>query len=275
MAHIEFGWETATGSPVYAQGWEPETPPKAVVCLVHGLGEHSGRYGHVADYLNAAGYAVLSFDLRGHGKTIGPRGVVKSFEDFLVDIDRLLVEAEKRYPEKPRFLYGHSLGGLLVLNYVLKRQPNVTGVVVTSPGLRSSVQTQKAKMLVANVMGSLLPNMDIANGLELQALSRDPEVIRRYQADPLVHDRASLAMAKNSIGEIPWTFAHASEFTSPLLLMHGTADRITFCSGSQDFAAQAKDCTLKLWEGMYHELHNEPEKEQVLAYLLGWLDSHL
>ena len=123
MQHIEFTQQAPDGVQFYFQGWQPETPPKAVVCLVHGLGEHSGRYAHVAAALNDAGYALLGFDLRGHGKSGGPRGHTPSYETLMDDIGRLLAEAAQRYPGQPQFLYGHSLGGNLVLNYALRRKP--------------------------------------------------------------------------------------------------------------------------------------------------------
>ena len=122
MQHIEFTQQTPDGVQFYFQGWQPETPPKAVVCLVHGLGEHSGRYAHVAAALNDAGYALLGFDLRGHGKSGGPRGHTPSYDTLMDDIGRLLAEAAQRYPGQPQFLYGHSLGGNLVLNYALRRK---------------------------------------------------------------------------------------------------------------------------------------------------------
>ena len=133
MQHIEFTQQAPDGIQFYFQGWQPETPPKAVVCLVHGLGEHSGRYAHVAAALNDAGYALLGFDLRGHGKSGGPRGHTPSYETLMDDIGRLLAEAAHRYPGRPQFLYGHSLGGNLVLNYALRRKPGIGGVVATSP----------------------------------------------------------------------------------------------------------------------------------------------
>ena len=147
MKHFESSWIAKDGLETYFQGWEPEKTPQAVVCLVHGLGEHSGRYVHVADHLTAAGFAVITMDLRGHGKSAGVRGHVNSMDNFLDDIDRLLKEAEDRYPGMPRFLYGHSLGGFLVLFYTLKRQPVLAGVVSTSPGLRSPLEKQTLKSL--------------------------------------------------------------------------------------------------------------------------------
>jgi len=276
MQHIEFTQQAPDGVQFYFQSWQPETPPKAVVCLVHGLGEHSGRYAYVAETLAKAGYATLAIDLRGHGQSGGPRGHVPSSEAFLEDIDCLLAEAERRFPDKPRFLYGHSLGGALVLFYTLRRKPHLAGVVSTSPGFHSPVIEQKLKVAFAKTMAPLLPTMTLPSGLNTNLLSHDPDVIQAYRKDPLVHDRASLAMANSTIRAIEWTMEHATEFNTPLLLIHGTADRLTYPSGSQEFAARASgNCTLRLWGGLYHETHNEPEKDQVLAEIIHWLDDQL
>ena len=276
MTHFESKWPTAQGTQTYFQGWIPDAPPKAVVCLVHGLGEHSGRYTHVARYLNEAGYAVLTFDLYGHGQSGGIRGHAPSMDIYLADIDHLLLEASLRYPGKPRFLYGHSLGGILVLYYTLQRKPELNGVVATSPGLRTALEQQKFKLALARGLAKIVPSAGLPSGLSAADLSHDPEVARVYQADPLVHDRVTFGMANNLLDAIAWTFEHAPEFQPPLLLVHGTDDKIAYEQGSQEFARLVPgDCTLKLWDGLAHETHNEPEKEQVLQYSINWLNSKL
>ena len=274
MEYFESSWVAKDSLETYFQGWEHEKTPQAVVCLVHGLGEHSGRYVHVANHLTAAGFAVITMDLRGHGKSAGARGHVNSIDNFLDDIERLLKEAENRYPGMPRFLYGHSLGGFLVLLFTLKRLPVLAGVVSTSPGLRSPLEKQTLKLTFSRTLAMLLPKLVFPSGLNAEDISRDPEVVRIYRNDALVHDRVSLALVKALFDSIPWTFQHAPEFKPPLLLFHGTKDNITLPSGSQEFASLVPgDCTLKLWDGLYHETHNEPEKEQVLAFLSNWLTS--
>jgi alpha-beta hydrolase superfamily lysophospholipase len=276
MEAAQFAIQAKDGLKLHANDWSPGQPPKAVVCLVHGLGEHSGRYAHVAQALNRAEYAVLAFDLRGHGQSGGPRGHTPSSEAFIEDIDCLLEEASRRYPGKPQFLYGHSLGGALVLFYTLRRKPHVSGVVSTSPGLHSPLVEQKLKVAFAKALASILPVMTLPTGLDAELLSRDPQVVQAYKNDPLVHDRASLAMASSTIQAIEWTTEHAAEFEPPLLLVHGTEDKLTYPSGSQEFAGRVgARCTLRLWEGLYHETHNEPEKDQVIAEIVQWMDEKL
>ncbi len=275
MRHVDLELRSPDGLRFYGQCWAPEAEPRAAVCLVHGLGEHTGRYAHVAQALAAEGFGLIGFDLRGHGKTPGTRGHAPSYDALMDDITQLLDEAAKRYPGRPQFLYGHSLGGNLVLNYGLRRKPQVKGVVATSPALRLPKAPPALQLALGKVMYGLVPSFTMANGLDRTGLSRDPEVVRRYNADPLVHDRISARLALDMLAAGEWAIEHAGEWTLPLLLVHGTADRITWHEGTRAFADQVKgDCTLKLWEGFYHETHNEPEKAQVLGLMIDWLQAH-
>ena len=263
----------------YMQGWEPEGKPKAIVCLVHGLGEHSGRYAHVGEALNEAGYTLFGFDLRGHGRTGGRRGHIPSLDVLMQDIQQFIGFQKQNNPGLPVFLYGHSLGGLFTLAYALQYPEGLTGVIASSAGLRSPILEQKGKVVLVKLLGSLLPGMIIPTGLTSDTLSRDPEVIRKYDADPLVHDKTSLGLGRAGFNAIDLCFARAREFKPPLLIMHGTADRGTYPSGSEEFAKLAgennRDVTLKLWEGLYHELHNEPEKAEVFKVMIEWMDGGL
>ena len=277
MAHTEFNWKSRDGYILYAQEWQPEGQVRAVVCLVHGLGEHSGRYGHVAQALNGAGYALLSFDLRGHGRSEGPRGHTPSVESWMEDIAQLLEQAAERFPGRPRFLYGHSLGGLLVLNYVLRRRPALAGVIATGPALRSPLEGQTLKVAMARLLGRLAPTLTMASGLPVEALSHDSRVVQAYVSDPLVHDRATARLAVETFSAARWALEHAAEFPRvPLLVMHGGADRICLPEGSRDFAAHVPgERMLKIWEGSYHEIHNEPDQAAVLGFLIDWLNGHV
>jgi alpha-beta hydrolase superfamily lysophospholipase len=275
MDHYALTLRSKDGLQLYVQGWEPMGNVRAVICLLHGLGEHCGRFAHLARFLLPSGYAVISFDLRGHGKSEGTRGHFPSIDVVMQDIDALILTARKRYPDVPVFLYGHSLGGILALYYVLRSKPDLAGVVVTSPGLRTALENQKVKIALARLLVIFAPSMTLPTGLDPRSLSRDAKVVRDYVQDPLVHDRASSAFAVMALQAIKWIYQHASEFQPPLLLMHGTADRLAYCKGSQEFAAYVQgDLTIKLWDGFYHELHNEPENGEVFAYTLQWLEKH-
>jgi alpha-beta hydrolase superfamily lysophospholipase len=277
MKHFETSWKARDGLDIFAQGWEPTVlNPKAVVCHVHGLGEHSSRYAHVAEAFGKEGFVFFGSDLRGHGRSGGPRGHISSIEDFMRDIDVLLEQARVRYPGLPLFLYGHSLGGIQVLHYGLLRKPQVKGVIATSSGLHTAIEKQSMKVAMAKILGSLIPKVAIASGLDPKGISRDEKVVQAYNNDPLVHDKISLGFGKVMIGVTAWTLAHAGEFSLPLLLLHGKADTIAFPSSSTEFAAPLKEkCTLVLWEDAYHELHNESEKAEVFKTMTLWMDARL
>jgi len=279
MKTFESNWTSDDGITFYVRGWESNDKPKAAIGLVHGLGEHTGRYEHVAKVMTDAGYAMVGFDLRGHGRTGGARGHFPSLDAVMQDIHQLFQFLMQKYPGLPQFLYGHSLGGLLSLRYAIQYGSGLKGVIVTDSGLRSALQEQKAKIAMAKILGSLVPAMTVPIGLDPTTISRDPEVVKKYVNDPLVHDKTSLGLGKSSLSAIDFCFAHAKEFVPPLLIMHGKADKLTYVSGSEDFAKLAsennKDVTLKLWDGLYHEIHNEPEKAEVFKVMVEWLNKHL
>jgi alpha-beta hydrolase superfamily lysophospholipase len=275
METFEWNWKTSDGLQMYSKGWAPQGKPKATLCLVHGLGEHIGRYEHVAAALTEKGYALLGFDLRGHGKSAGPRGHTPSYDALMDDIAAFFDQTEARYPNLPRFLYGHSLGGNLALNYALRRKPTLRGVIATGPLLKLAFEPPASKVSLGRMMNKIWPGFTQASGLETSALSHDVEVVRAYENDPLVHAKISARLFVDMYEAGLWALEHASEFPLPLLLMHGTADRLTSAEASRQFGeAEGKQVTLKLWDGWYHEIHNEPEKEQVFKVMTDWLDAH-
>lgn len=277
MKHYETTWKARDGVELFAQSWEPAAIlPKAVVCHVHGLGEHSSRYEHVARALTKQGFILFTYDLRGHGRSGGIRGHISSIEDFMQDIDLLFERARLRYPDLPLFLYGHSMGGIQVLYYGLSRKPDVKGVIATSSGLHTALEKQTMKVFAVRMLGSLMPKTSLISGLDPKGVSRDEKVVQAYINDPLVHDLVSFGLGKTMLGVVRWTLEHAGDFPLPLLLLHGKEDVIAFPSSSVEFAAPLKDkCTLVLWDGAYHELHNEPEKEEVFRTMTIWMDARL
>ena len=276
MKTINWGWISNDGLNMFAQSWQPDKKPKAVVCLVHGLGEHSSRYAHVGKAFSDAGFSLAGFDLRGHGKSGGQLGHFPSLEALMDDIHQLLQLASERNPGVPVFLYGHSLGGLLALNYATYRTHSLAGVIATGAGLRSPLMAQKVKIMLSKILGGLLPTVTIPTGLDANFISRDLEVVRTYKEDPLGHSVATLSAARVGIGAVERAFAHAPEFSTPLLLMHGAADKLTYPHGSQEFADLVpENCELKFWDGLYHEIHNEAEQNEVFAFMIDWLNSQL
>jgi alpha-beta hydrolase superfamily lysophospholipase len=247
--------------------------PVAAVALVHGT-TTTARASRVARALCDAGYAVLAPGVRGTGARRAARAA--SWEQLLDDVQQLLAETAQRYPGKPLFLYGHSLGGAAVLNDVLRRRPVVAGVIVTSPLLRTAFKPPAWKQTLGRALYSLTPGFSVPVGLEANDLSRDPEIVSAYKADRLRHDKISaLGLDFQMQGE--WTIEHAGEWGAqpPLLLLHGTADKITSFDASQEFAKRAgAACTFRAWDVGYHELHNDIEKDLVIALIVEWLRGH-
>jgi alpha-beta hydrolase superfamily lysophospholipase len=276
MKTFEMKWRTRDGLDIFAQGWEPERAPKAVVCLVHGHGEHIGRYANVGDAFTKAGYAVLGFDQRGHGKSGGARGHTPSYDALMDDIADLFEQAKKRYPGLPQFLYGHSLGGNEVLNYALRRKPAVLGVIATGPWLRLAFQPPAIQVTLGRVMNSILPGFTQQSKLDAALLSHDPKLVEAYKNDPLVHDKISARMFVEIYNSGEWAIEHAAEFSLPLLLMHGGGDRITSSDASREFAKKGNtNITLHIWDEWYHEIHNEPEQADVFKMEIIWMDARL
>jgi alpha-beta hydrolase superfamily lysophospholipase len=273
MFHEEFTLNARDGTRLFAQGWRPAQIPKAAICLVHGIGEHSGRYEYVGEFFARRGCALLALDLRGHGRSEGQRGHSPSLDILIDDIGRLHSEAVRRHPRVPLFLYGHSLGGVLAINYVLRHKPTLNGAVIASPALQNAIAEQRWKVAVARVLGSLFPRLTLPTDIDPACVSRDESVVQALLGDRLVHRDITLGLGKCGLAAMSWAVEHAGDWTLPVLVMHGTADRLAFPSGSEEFARRVSgDCTLKMWPSCYHELHNEPEREQVLLYGLEWME---
>jgi alpha-beta hydrolase superfamily lysophospholipase len=271
-----WNWKSEADLELFARDWVPDGKARAVVCLVHGLGEHSGRYEGVGTAFTKGGLVLSGFDLRGHGRSSGQRGHFPSLAAVMGDIHTHIRLARERHPGIPAFLFGHSLGGLLVLAYGTYHQHDLCGVIANAPALRTPVLEQRAKISLAKLLGGLLPTMSIPTGLIQEDLSRDPRVVQAYKDDPLVHGVGTLAAARAGLVAVEWAFAHAAAFPVPLLLMHGSEDVVAYPWGSQEFAGLVEaDCTLRMWEGLHHETHNEPEKAQVVKYALDWIKARI
>ncbi len=276
MKHITFGWRTAANIPIFAQGWQPQEPPMGVVCLLHGLGEHSSRYAHVAQTLGDAGLATLTFDHYGHGQSGGKRGHIPAYASYFDDISRLLTEARQRYAGCPVFLYGHSMGGNLALNYALRQQPALAGVIASSPWLTLTQPPPPAQLQLIQLTRRVTPSLTLKTGLNPKASAHCPASVTAYATDPLIHNRCSVRLFAECHQAGQWALAHAAQFSLPLLIFHGSADQITSPEASQKFAAAANgNCTFKLWPQLFHETHNEPEKNEVLQFVVTWLQARL
>ncbi|HSH00871.1 MAG TPA: alpha/beta fold hydrolase [Anaerolineae bacterium] len=183
--------------------------------------------------------------------------------------------AKEKYPQVPTFMYGHSMGGNKVLNYVLRYRPQIQATIVTSPWLRLAFAPPQSQLMLGKVMRAVYPAFTLDGGFEENTLSRDPAVDAAYYNDPYVHTKVTSQLFFDCYEAGFWALEHAHEFPTPLLLAHGDGDKITDYTASVEFAQKAPNCTFKQWAGLYHETHNEPEKDEVIAYNLSWLDSQL
>ncbi|RIA09950.1 alpha-beta hydrolase superfamily lysophospholipase [Flavobacteriaceae bacterium MAR_2010_72] len=256
---------------LFGQYWQPQVVDKVVV-LVHGLGEHSSRYERfVIPELNKHRIAVVAFDLFGHGRSKGKKGHVPSYELLMQAIDLMIKKAEILFPNKPIVLYGHSLGGNLVINYALRNQHNLKGVIASSPFLRLAFQPPKWKMILGKILLKIIPSLTMPSELDVSAISRDDKEVKRYVEDALVHDKVSPMFTFPVIDAGAWAIRNASTVQLPMLLLHGTGDRITDYKASVDFCNQTKQAQLVLLDDGFHELHNDICKNEFMESVLSWL----
>ena len=259
--------------------WEPKEKAKAVINLVHGFGEYSERYDHWAMRFTEKRFIVHAIDYRGHGKSDGRRGHIREFEDFLKDVDVLINESKKLYPGLPQFIYGHSLGGNIVTNYILKRENTFNGAIISSPWFSLSFDPSALMLVLARVMNRVYPRFTQNSNLEVKALSHDKEIVDAYIADPLVHEKISARMFSEIFNAGRWVLGNTEKINIPALIQHGNDDNITSFKASKEFAEKAKklnkDVTYKEWPGLYHELHNELEKDVIFEFVVNWIEKKL
>ena len=276
MKHFEDFLKISGFQDLYYQVWQPEKELQGVILLIHGLGEHSGRYGtYFADFYTSSSFAIVAPDLPGHGKTPGRRGHIADNALFLDHFDHFLQKIKELFPGKPVFIYGHSMGGSLALWYALARKPKVNGMVVTSPGIHTHDPVPPAKKVLAKIMNSILPAFQMDNGLDVNRLSHDKKVVDAYVADPLVHKLISARLGMLFISQGDWIMAQAAENKTEILLMIGSNEGIVDKDSVDQFSRVAPHVEYKVWPDLFHEIHNEPAKQEVYAYTLKWLEKHI
>jgi len=276
-SHTTGTYESDDGLRLFEQEWGPAGTPKAVVVIVHGYGEHSCRYRHVAEELNRNGYAVSTFDLRGHGQSQGdPRTFVRSFDEHLDDLEHFLSRVRERHPGRPLFLFGHSMGGTISTLFAIARRPEIRGLLLSGASLKLSDKYSPSLIRLAKILSFVFPKMRLLK-LDASAVSRDPEVVRDYESDPLVYHGGIPARTGAEMNRAMERIRQRMEaLEEPLLIMHGTGDLLADPEGSRQLYDRAKsgDKDLRLYEGLYHEILNEPERAQILADMVEWLDAH-
>lgn len=263
---------------LYQQNWLPAKDVKAVLLVVHGLFEHSGRYNNLARSLVPRGIAVCSFDLRGHGKSEGLRGYVDRFRDFTDDLEAFRILVSQRYPGKPLFLFGHSVGGTIAVAYAADHQRDVAGCVLSAAVAKPGSSVTSVSIAVARILSAILPKVGVAL-IDASAISRDERVVAAYVSDPLVYrGRVRARLGAELINMIERSLPSRMAATElPVLVLQGTEDRLSNTASCASIyeSVKSKDKTIKNYDGFYHEILNEPGREQVLADIGIWLDHHI
>ncbi|MGO9819482.1 MAG: lysophospholipase [Solirubrobacteraceae bacterium] len=260
---------------IYWQSWKPESEPRALIMIVHGAGEHSGRYEYVAGRLVQDRHAVYALDHRGHGRSEGPRALIDRLDSAVSDLDRLVSEALAEHPALPVFLLGHSMGGTIAVRYALIHQHRLTGMILTGP--LAAIEAGAPLRLAGRALSVVAPTLPLI-GVDPALVSRDPQIVAAYESDPLVHHgklpARTLAELASAIDEFPNA---VPEINVPTLILYGTDDGLCPPSGSRMLAERigAHDKSVKAYEGLYHEILNEPERDEVLADIRGWLSARV
>ena len=249
--------------------------PKAVLVIIHGFGEHAGRYQHMMEHLAKQGIASLSIDLEGHGKSGADRGVCKSYEILHADVTLALSEAEKLNPNVPIFLYGHSMGGGLVLNHGLTHAPKVRGYLSSAALIYPVKPVSGGLRILVKVLRKIAPKMTIPNEIVGHEVSTIPEVQALYGTDPLNHRRLGVGLAVDIVEGGEWNAANAEKWNAPLLIMHSRGDKLTQFAGSEEFASKAQNCTFLPLHDCEHEIHNDVSRDQVYAAMTDFIESQL
>ncbi len=260
------------GLSLHRRAWLSGSPERTLL-LVHGWAEHGGRYDELGGWLAERGCAVHAYDQRGHGRSGGSRGHVRSFDELLDDLEQVLGEVRRAHAGLPLFLLGHSMGGLVVATFLAERDAALAGAILSGAALALAQSPSRGRVAAARWLRRLAPRLPSGNGVDPQGLSRDPEVVRRYLADPLVHRRMTVSLASEMLRMLSRTAAAGSRVRVPTLVLHGAEDPICAPQGSRHFAAalRVEGSALQILPGLRHEILNEPEREQLYAAILDWM----
>ena len=279
MQHKEGFFQGAGGLNLYYQSWHPQGEVRGILTIVHGLGNHSDSYENISKHLIPKNYAVYAFDLRGHGRSPGQRGHIDSWELLREDLKAFLLWIETQSPKCPQFLLGHSFGGVVVLDYVMRfgTYPlTFSGVITLAPAV-GKVGVPPLKLTIGKMLSRILPRFTLSTGLDFNAAARDERVLAAYTQDKLRHTRGSARLATEFIDTVNWIDANVADLQIPLLILQGGADRVTLPEGSRQFFQKVTfpDKELREYPEAYHDIQSDFGYEQVMADLEYWLEQHL
>jgi alpha-beta hydrolase superfamily lysophospholipase len=275
--HIEGNFRGVQNADIYYQAWLPKGEARAVLLVVHGLGEHCGRYMNVVDHFVPLGYAVYGFDHVGHGRSEGEREVVERFSDYTETLAIYLEMVKAWQPDKPIFLLGHSMGGLIVPYYLLDHQDGLRGAVISAPFVKIGDNISQATILMARVLSALAPRMGLVP-LDASGISSDPQVVQAYVNDPLVfHGKTPARVGAEMLKAMLRVEGEAHGISLPFIVVQGSEDQLVDPGGAQMLLEKAgsADKTIRIYEGLHHEVFNEPERSRVLEDVEAWLAAHI
>jgi alpha-beta hydrolase superfamily lysophospholipase len=277
MKHQEGFFKGVRDANIYFQSWLPESEAKAVLLIVHGLAEHSGRYMNVVNHFVPLGYAIYGIDHIGHGKSDGTRVYVKRFNDYTNTLKVYFDMIYRWQPDKPIFLVGHSMGGLISALYLLDHQAEMAGAVLSGAAVKVPSNITPATLLLGKMLSALIPKFGLL-GLDVDGVSRDPGVVRAYVSDPLVHTgKITARLAAEMLKAMQYVSGQANKITLPIMIVQGSADKLVDPAGAQMLydTVSSNDKEIRIYEGFYHEVFNEPEHDKVLRDVERWLEAHL
>jgi acylglycerol lipase len=277
MKHVDGTFKGARDTDIYYQCWLPDDEPKAVLMVAHGLAEHGGRYMNLVNHFVPLGYGVYAIDHIGHGKSGGARVFVENFSEFIDPLKTLFDKIQASQSDKPIFLVGHSMGGLIAACYLLEHQEGLKGALLSGPAVKVPRSASGMTVFIGKILSAIVPKAGLVQ-LVAEGISRDPAVVEAYRNDPLVFTgKITARLAAQLLASMERVSNEAATITLPLMLVQGSKDILVDPEGAQmlyDLVA-SKDKTIKIYEGFFHEVFNEPEHKQVLGDVQDWLEAHL
>jgi len=277
MNHSEGAFPGVGGLELYYQKWLPEGSPLAILAIVHGFGEHSGRYSTVVNHLTSRGFAIYGFDHRGHGRSPGQRGHINAWDEYRGDVNAFLKTIQAQNPQEAIFLMGHSMGALIVLDYVLRCPEKLAGTIVSGTPIDPVGFAKPYLVTLARLLSRILPKFPIKIPFDAATISRDADVVAAYRQDSLVHCLATPRWGTESQKTIQWIKSRPQDLQMPILMIHGGSDPINTVAGCEDFFEKITypDKQLLVYPESYHEPHNDLDHKQVVEDLEKWLTKHL
>ena len=269
-------FQSGSGASIFYRCWAP-AEPRAVLLLAHGLAEHSGRYGDFASFFADAGIATYALDFPGHGRSDGKRGHVRNFQEYTDALGALLSLAREAHADIPFVLFGHSMGGLIAADFLLQHQSEFVAAVLTGAAIQSPQQPSSIVLFINRVIASVMPRLGVLR-LDASGISRDSQVVSDYENDPLVYrGKATAGLVTALFSAMKRVVENATSIRLPMLIMHGSVDSLTAVEGSKLLhdTISSEDKKIVIYDGLYHEILNEPERMNVMEDILGWLEPNI